>query len=80
MERKVPVLAGLTEESSQEERATAAFETIYKIRNVTVSTVDLTYPPPGSSTWPYWRTGTYTSAQPRASRRTNSYRRSPTLS
>lgn len=44
MERKVPVLTGLTEESSQEERATAAFETIYKIRNVTVSTVDRDLP------------------------------------
>lgn len=30
MERKVPVLAGLTEESSQEERAKAVFETIYR--------------------------------------------------
>jgi uncharacterized pyridoxamine 5'-phosphate oxidase family protein len=40
MQRKVPVLAGLTEESSNEERKQVAFETLFKIRNVTIATVD----------------------------------------
>jgi hypothetical protein len=80
MERKVPVLAGLTEESSQEERATAAFETIYKIRNVTVSTVDRDLPASRVFDMALRARATYTSAQPRASRRTNSYRRGLTLS
>ena len=38
--RKVPVLAGLTENSSNEERKQVAFETLYKMRIVTIATVD----------------------------------------
>jgi len=40
MKRKVPALAGLNEDSSNEERKQVAFETLYKIRNVTIATVD----------------------------------------
>ena len=39
-QRIVPVLAGLTENSSNEERKLVAFETLFKIRNVTIATVD----------------------------------------
>ena len=38
MERKVPALAGLNDDSSNEERKQVAFETLYKIRNVTIAT------------------------------------------
>jgi uncharacterized pyridoxamine 5'-phosphate oxidase family protein len=40
MQRIVPVLAGLTENSSNDERKQVAFETLFKIRNVTIATVD----------------------------------------
>jgi uncharacterized pyridoxamine 5'-phosphate oxidase family protein len=40
MQRKVPVLAGLTEDSTDEERKLVAFETLFKIRNITIATID----------------------------------------